>query len=241
MKNNIPRSWLYPDSLATAADVQRQLSKRVSLEDSPELLNIRYIGGVDVSNTLYDPENMIHAAMVVLQARSLIFQEASHLSERSEFEYIPGYLAFREVPALVKAYQALAVRPDLIFVDGHGISHPRGLGIASHLGVVLDCPTIGVAKSILVGKPAGELGSEPGDQAPLFWKDRQIGVVLRTKRRTNPLFISPGHKISMESAVAWVMNTLKGYRLPEPTRQAHLEANRVRRSMTSERAHLPLY
>jgi deoxyribonuclease V len=115
-------------------------------------------------------------------------------------------------------------------VDGHGIAHPRGLGIAAHLGVVLDVPSIGVAKSPLVGRPEVPLGEEVGESAPLVWRGRVLGTLLRTRRRANPLYISVGHRVTLASAVGWVQRCATGYRLPEPTRQAHLAANVARRA-----------
>ena len=114
-------------------------------------------------------------------------------------------------------------------VDGHGISHPRGLGIASHLGVLLDCPSIGVAKSILVGRPDGELGNQVGDSVPLRWKGQTLGLVLRTRPNVQPVYVSVGHRVSLETAVEIVLKCLSRYRLPEPTRQAHQAANLCRR------------
>ena len=116
----------------------------------------------------------------------------------------------------------------MLLVDGHGISHPRRFGIATHLGVLLDIPTIGVAKSILIGKPAAELGQNAGDHVPLIWKEEVIGILFGSKKRANPLIISSGHRVSLESALKIVMNCLKNYRLPEPTRFAHQAANTLR-------------
>src|SRR5262249_35990996 len=133
--------------------------------------------------------------------------------------------------------------PDCLIVDGHGISHPRGLGIASHLGVLLDCPSIGVAKSILVGKPEGELGNQIGDYIPLRWKGQTLGVVLRTKPNVQPVYVSSGHRVSLETAIKVVLNSLSKYRLPEPTRQAHNAANVCRKAHQAEdsqqQLHLP--
>ena len=116
-------------------------------------------------------------------------------------------------------------------VDGHGISHPRRLGIASHIGVLLNIPTIGVAKSVLVGHPAGPLGEAKGDCVPLIWKGEQIGTFLRTKKCCHPVIISAGHRISLGTAVEIVLEYATRYRLPEPTRQAHLAANRCRKEL----------
>lgn len=223
---NIPNDWLYPPSLELAAKIQSKLAENVILTDQFE--PIEYIGGMDVSNSPYDPINMIYATIVILD-KQLSIVETANVSEQQNFPYISGFLGFRETPALIQAWQKLTIKPQLIFVDGHGISHPRGLGIASHVGVLLDRPTIGVAKSILVGKPESELGLKPGDQTPLIWKKHSIGTMLRTKLRCNPLIISPGHKVSMNTAVNLVLQYFRGYRLPEPTRQAHLAANAYRR------------
>jgi len=209
-------------------ELQRELARRVVTEDA--LGEVRRVAGADTSHAAHDSDAVIHGAVVVLDWPGLAVIDSSVASRRPQLPYIPGLLGFRECPALVSAFESLDVPADLIFVDGHGISHPRGLGVASHLGVLLDRPTIGVAKTILVGQPAGPVGPEPGDQAPLVWKGRQIGVALRTKRRCNPMFVSVGHRISLPTAVEWVMRSVRGYRLPEPTRQAHLAANVARRA-----------
>lgn len=216
-------NWLYPKDLAAALEAQKEMAEKVVLQDlfSP----IQSIAGMDVSNTLFDPAQMIFASAVILSYPSLELIETATHSEKQEFPYIPGLLGFREAPALIHAYEKLQIKPDLIFVDGHGISHPRGLGIASHIGVVLDRPTIGVAKSILVGKPESPLPKEVGSTVPLVWKGRQIGLLLRTKKNCSPLIISPGHKIQFKTAAQLVLSCLTKYRLPEPTRQAHLAAN----------------
>jgi len=222
-----PHDWLYPPSLSAAAEVQRELARRVVREDA--LGTVNTLAGVDTSMKWRDMNGPIHAAIVLLDWPSLVLRASAALSAPSPIPYVPGFLGFRECPSLVGAYQQLPAAPDLIFVDGHGISHPRGLGIASHLGVLLDRPSIGVAKSILVGEPAGPLGEEPGDRTPLVWKGETIAMVLRTRRRARPLYISTGHRVSLETAVEWVMQTTRGYRLPEPTRFAHEAANAHRR------------
>ena len=223
----IPDSWLYPPSLTVAADVQRELARRVVREDA--LNPVHLLAGVDTSMKWRDTKGPIHAAVVLIRWPSLERQATAALSAPSPIPYVPGFLGFRECPSLVGAYRQLPAPPDLIFVDGHGISHPRGLGIASHLGVLLDRPSIGVAKSILVGEPLGPLGEEPGDRTPLVWKGQTIGMALRTRRRARPLYVSTGHRISLETAVDWVMQATRGYRLPEPTRLAHEAANDQRR------------
>lgn len=226
----IAREWLYPESISAASETQRLLAQRVVTEDA--FGEVRTVAGADISHNVRDPQAIVYAAMVLLEWPGLAVRDRAGVRTRSDFPYVPGYLGFRECPSLVAAYERLPAVPDLIIVDGHGISHPRGFGIATHLGVLLDRPTIGVAKSILVGAPAGEPGPEPGDHVPLVWRDRTIGAVLRTKRRVNPVYVSIGHRISLPTAIEWVMRMVRGYRLPEPTRQAHLAANLLRRQQT---------
>jgi deoxyribonuclease V len=230
MTTGIPHEWLFPDTLTEAAAIQRELAQRVSVEDDLPPA-IRIVAGTDVSNNLRDPENLIYAAVASLSYPDLKPLEQTCVKAPAAFDYVPGFLAFREVPALVEAYQQLSIKPDLLFVDGHGISHPRRLGIASHLGVILDCPTIGVAKSILVGKPEGTLGNHTGDTIPLVWKGQVIGAVLRTRPNVQPVYVASGHKISLESAILWVTRCLTRYRLPESTRQAHAAANTCRKAL----------
>ena len=155
-------------------------------------------------------------------------------TRRAEFPYVPGLLAFREAPCVLDALERLDALPDLLVVDGHGVSHPRGLGIASHLGVLLNRPSIGVAKSILIGAPEGELGEAPGNWVPLAWRGRVVGAVLRTRARVSPVYVSVGHRVTLEGAVRQVCAMLGRTRLPEPTRQAHLAANALRRSLEAE-------
>lgn len=229
----IPHEWLYPATLADATRIQTELAKRVKTDD--QLNEIKLIGGVDVSNNIRDPKQMIYAACVTLNFNDLSLQNSANSAEQQVFPYIPGFLGFREAPAIIHAIQKLAKKPDLILVDGHGISHPRGLGIASHIGVLLDIPTIGVAKSLLVGKPAGELSDQMGAQVPLIFQGKTIAMLLRSKKRSLPLIVSTGHKVSLNTAVTLVQRCLKNYRLPEPTRFAHLAANQCRKNaLTNE-------
>jgi deoxyribonuclease V len=226
----IPHEWLYPESLAAASKIQLELAQKVITTDqfSPEL---HYIAGMDVSSNWRDPNQIIYATCVVLDAKTLQVVTSASMHMQQKFPYIPGFLGFREAPALVEAFKQLSIKPDLILVDGHGISHPRKLGIATHIGVLLNIPTIGVAKSILVGKPAGPLDLAAGSTTPLIWQEQTLATLLRSKNRCNPLIVAPGHKVSLTTAVALVKSYLRGYRLPEPTRQAHLAANAYRRSV----------
>ena len=177
MDVKIPAKWLYPSSLIEAQCAQREMAKQVILKD--DFPSLDHIGGMDVSNNLYD--TMIYASAVIINKKSLELEEESAIAQTQLFPYIPGFLGFREAPALVAAFKQLKMRPNIILVDGHGISHPRGIGIASHLGVLLDIPTIGVAKSILVGHPEQPLGKTRGSTTALIWKGKQIGMLLRTK------------------------------------------------------------
>jgi len=228
----INSNWLFPQSIAEAKTAQIEMAQKVLLEDVLDR-PLSNIAGIDVSNTPFDPAQMIFGAAVVLSYPTLAIEEVASKQSKQTFPYISGLLGFREAPIVVEAFNQLSIRPDILLVDGQGVCHPRGLGIASHLGVLLDIPTIGVAKSILIGEPAHPLGEEAGSMTPLLWKGKEIAMMVRTKKRCSPLIISAGHKITLTTAVVLVMNCLRGYRLPEPTRQAHLAANACRRKFIS--------
>ena len=182
-----------------------------------------FIAGADVG---FEQEGAVtRAAIAILRYPSLELVEYQVARVATTMPYIPGFLSFRETPALLAAWEQLSQKPDLLFVDGHGISHPRRLGVASHFGLLVDVPTIGVAKKRLCGK-FELLGDEPGALAPLQDKGEQLAWVLRSKARCNPLFVSTGHRVGLDSALMWVERCLKGYRLPEPTRWADAVASR---------------
>ncbi len=162
--------------------------------------------------------------MVVLRYPSLELVEYQVARIATTMPYIPGFLSFREYPALLAAWEQLSQKPDLLFVDGHGISHPRRLGVASHFGLLVDVPTIGVAKKRLCGT-FEPLAAAVGALAPLVDKGEQLAWVWRSKARCNPLFIATGHRVSVDSALAWVQRCMEGYRLPEPTRWADAVAS----------------
>jgi len=208
----------------SAKALQELFRSRVIIED--RIGTISRVAGCDVSCSRFS--SLVHAGIVCLNKQGWKEMTTASASLPTNFPYIPGFLAFREIPCLLAAFERLEVKPDLLFVDGHGICHPRGLGIASHLGVLLDIPTIGVGKSILTGKPAGQLGSFPGDTTDLLWQGKTVGLLLRSKARCRPIIISIGHKISLQTALNLVLDSLKGYRLPEPTRLAHAAANHKR-------------
>jgi deoxyribonuclease V len=176
---------------------------------------------MDISST--DERGMAKGAVVVLRLPELTVVESTVAEERVEFPYVPGFLSFREAPLLLAAWERLSLTPDLVVVDAQGIAHPRRLGLASHLGLFLDVPTIGCAKSVLCGRH-GDLGEDPGASAFLLDKGEVVGAALRTKRGTKPVYVSIGHKVDLEAALHWVLACCHGYRLPEPTRLAHLAA-----------------
>ncbi|TPG51877.1 endonuclease V [Roseomonas nepalensis] len=226
---DVPPDWIHPPDLAAARAAQHAIAARAEAAD--RLAEVpRLVAGVDCAGAARGRPDRIRAMAVLLERGAPSAPVATGLVEGvPAFRYVPGFLGFREIPFILDALAALPARPDLLLVDGHGLSHPRGCGTATHLGVVLDLPTIGVAKSPLVGKPEGELGMEAGSQVPLVWKGRRIATVLRSKRGVNPLFVSAGHRVSPETAVRHVLDWLAGYRLPEPTRLADKLAGEARR------------
>ena len=162
----------------------------------------------------------ICAAILVFTYPDLELIEMQNAVEKVTFPYIPGLLSFREAPVCIKAAEKLKNTPDLFLIDGQGIAHPRKMGLAAHLGLFFDKPTIGCAKSRLIGKYK-EPGKEKGNYCPLTHNDETIGAVLRTRTNVKPLFISPGHKCSLDDAIEFTLACAIKYRLPEPTRQAH--------------------
>jgi deoxyribonuclease V len=168
-----------------------------------------------------DTGNTTRAAVVVLSYPRLELVESAVAQRPTSFPYVPGLLSFRELPALLDAFAKLSAFPDLILCDGQGIAHPRRLGIATHLGLLLDIPSIGVGKTRLWGR-YGKVPEGRGAWTPLRDHDEIIGAVLRTRPGIKPLFISPGHRISLETAIRYVMGCVTRYKLPETTRQAHM-------------------
>src|SRR6266849_5224662 len=204
---------LSPDA---AAALQSQLASRVIRTDQLKS-EVRRVAGVDMA--INEENGMARAAVVLLSYPELEILERHVYEEPIRMEYIPGLLSFRETPCIIGAFAQLKRQPDLVMVDGQGIAHPRRLGIASHLGLWLDLPTIGCAKSILTGSHEA-LSEEAGSWVPLKYRGETIGAAVRTRTRVNPMIISLGHRISLESSIRYVLLCTKGYRLPEPTRQA---------------------
>jgi deoxyribonuclease V len=204
---------------AEAIKIQLTMAGEVSRVGNIE--NPRYIAGVDISVDRWAKTGT--AAVVVLSYPGLAVVETRVVTDRIGFPYVPGLLSFRESPLILAACEKLAVTPDIIMVDGQGIAHPRRVGLASHLGLLLGVSTIGCAKSRLCGRHV-EPGHEAGSYTDLVDRDEVIGAVLRTRSGVSPIFVSIGHRISLPSAIHWVLKCCRGYRLPEPTRLAHQAA-----------------
>ena len=200
---------------ADARARQQEMRSQVVLED--QLGDVRRVAGTDCG--FKDEGRITRAVVAVLSYPELELLEYAVAERPTDFPYIPGLLSFREVPALLEAFGKLKAAPDLLLCDGQGYAHPRRFGIACHLGVALGIPSIGVAKSRLVGRHA-EPARGAGSRTPLTDAGETIGTVLRTKDGVNPLYISCGHRVSLETAVHWVLACCRGYRLPETTRWA---------------------
>ncbi|MFB0556910.1 MAG: deoxyribonuclease V [Dehalococcoidia bacterium] len=206
-------------NLAQARKMQLSLARKIVTKN--EGINPHLVAGVDISSP--DSQGIARGAAVVISYPEFTIVEVKTAESKIAFPYIPGLLSFREAPLILAACEKLCHTPDLVLVDGQGVAHPRRLGLASHLGLFLDMPTIGCAKSILCGRhePVGE---EVGCHAELIDNEGIIGAALRTKIGTKPIYVSVGHKIDLASALYWVTKCCRGYRLPEPTRLAHLAA-----------------
>jgi len=208
-----------------AVSIQQKLKGKLILHDRDFPARIHTIAGADISYS--KRSDLFFAAVVVLTYPAMEIIEETCITERAPFPYIPGLLSFREGPAVLKAFEKLRIVPDIVIFDGQGIAHPRGIGLASHMGLCLDVPAIGCAKKKLVGV-YGEVGHEVGNYADLLLGDHVVGAAVRTKKKVKPVFISPGHKIGMRRALEVVLSCCQGYRLPEPVRKAHLAVNRMR-------------
>ncbi len=217
MKVNRLHGWQV--STAQALEIQARLAAQVSRDS--EVVAPRFIAGVDISAER--GRGMAQGAVVVLQYPALRPVETRVIAGNLDFPYIPGLLSFRESPLTLAACEQLGITPDLVLVDGQGVAHPRRFGLASHLGLCLNLPTIGCAKSLLCGTHKTP-GAEPGSYAEVVDRGEIIGVALRTKLGVKPIYVSIGHKVDLKTAIYWVMKCCRGYRLPEPTRLAHLAA-----------------
>lgn len=181
----------------------------------------RFIAGVDIS--VKRELGIATGAVVVLKYPELELVETKIVNGELDFPYVPGLLSFRESPLTLAACERLTITPDLILVDGQGIAHPRRMGLASHLGLFLDIPTVGCAKSLLCGSYEAP-GTEPGSYTEVVDSGEVIAAALRTRQGVKPVYVSIGHKVDLQTAIQWVLNCCRGYRLPEPTRLAHLAA-----------------
>ncbi len=230
-------------SYKAAAEIQVNLEKCILLKKPAKKINL--IAGADVS---YLPEKrgklsasnmskvgqqktyVFFASVIVFELHTMQKIEAVTASGRVDFPYIPGLLSFRESPILLKAITKIKSEPDVIILDAQGIAHPRGIGLASHIGLLLDKPSIGCAKTRLIGE-YDEVGEKVGNYTLLKTKEKTIGAVLRTRKNVKPVFISPGHKIDLGTSIDLVLKSCRGYRLPEPIRQAH---NLVKKTATGK-------
>ncbi len=216
-----PWSVSYQEAVGIQAKL-RDLLILDGLNSRPQI-----IAGADVAYS--KQTNLVYAVVVVFELDGMkILEKASATSEAS-FPYIPGLLSFREAPVLLKAFGQLKTEPEVILFDGQGIAHPRGLGLASHVGLLLDKPSVGCAKDLLVGKH-GQVGITQGAHSYIYYKGRCVGAALRTRRRVKPVFVSPGYKINLDDAIRVVLSSCRGYRLPEPLRQAHNLVTQLRSS-----------
>jgi deoxyribonuclease V len=232
MKTKLPTRW----DVSPREAVRLQLTWRERVETQDRYGPLRCVAGADLA---FDPAtNLAFAGVIVYRLPGLEEVERRMARRKLRFPYVPGLLSFRESPVLLAAFARLRVSPDVILIDGHGMAHPRRFGIACHLGLLLDRPTIGCAKSILVGE-AEELDDQAGSTAALVDKGEQVGVVLRTRDRVRPIYVTIGHRVSLESAVRIVAQCLDGFRIPKPTREADHWVRDLRRAYQKSSAISP--
>lgn len=213
------------DTLTVTAATQIQNGLRDDIIIQARNFPVNVIAGADISFNKFS--TTVYAGIILLRFPELLPIGYSLVKKEVLFPYVPGYLAFREVPALMAAWENLPVKPDLLVVDGHGIAHPRRMGIAAHFGVLANTPTVGCAKKVLCGKYE-EPGSAKGSNTPLVFKDEVVGAALRTKNAVKPVFVSPGYLMNVPDTVDVITQCIGRYRIPEPTRLAHAIVNRFR-------------
>ncbi len=208
-----------------AINLQEQLAKQVILIDNlPE--SPRFIAGVDVAYEKHGG-NRVFAGVVIVDVNTMKTVETSSFIGQTSFPYISGLFAFRELPSILEAYQSISIQPDLIICDGQGIAHPRRMGLASHLGLLLDKPTIGCGKTCLIGEYT-TLQEVRGSVSPLRIEGEQIGSAVRTQSGIKPVYVSSGHRISLNTSVDWILKTACKFRQPEPIRQVNEFVNKLR-------------
>ena len=216
-------------SYQEARDIQLRLQRRLSF--TLQKTDFRYVAGTDVA---FDAaSNCALAVVVVLDASTGLVCDEAGAECPAEFPYIPGLLSFREAPAVLAAWDRLSIPPELLMVDGQGLAHPRRFGLACHLGLWLKIPAIGCAKSRLIGAYQ-EPKARRGSWSALYDGEEIIGAVLRTRDGVRPVFISPGHQLTLESCIDLSLRWARGFRLPEPTRQAHLRVTARRKLLTKK-------
>ncbi len=215
MQLNLVHDHAWDVSPDEAKQIQERLAPAVTETSHPG--KVETVAGIDVSIR----DDVAQAAIAVLALPDLeVVDQVIHRCD-VPFPYVPGLLSFRETPPVLPALEQLSVTPDVMMTDSHGLAHPRRFGFACHLGVLLDHPTLGVAKSILVGEPGGPLDSEKGSRVPLVDDGETVGAVLRTRTDVNPVYVSVGHRLTLEDAVSLTLDCSPRYKIPEPTRQAH--------------------
>ncbi len=213
--------------------IQEEIASKAVIKDELNLKELKLIAGADQA-FFYESKSengikkeKIISAVVLLEYPSMKFIDYAYSVMPVDFPYIPGLLSFREAPAIINAFHTLKTKPDLLVIDGGGINHPRFAGLATHVGVSLDVATIGVAKSLLCG--TGEVPSEEGEARIITYRNRAVGYYLKSKKDCKPIIIAPGHKISLETSLKLIKTCIQKHKLPEPTRIAHLCANKIKR------------
>lgn len=211
-----------------AIKIQKEFREKLTLEFPA--VNVKKIAGVDVSFK----DNFSFAIVVILSFSTLEVLEVKFFKRKIDYPYIPGLLSFREGPVFLNAWEKIKMEPDIVFFDGQGIAHPRGFGLAAHMGLFIEKPTIGVAKSKLYGVYE-EPPQESGKYTYLYTKNNQkIGAVVRTVANRNPIFVSPGHLMDIENAVEMTLKCVRNHRIPEPTRLAHIYSQKVKKGELKE-------
>jgi len=213
------------DNLSLTAATALQNEMRHSLSLHTQINNSTTIAGGDISHN--KDTDVIYAGIIVLSYPQMVVQSYSLVVASTKFPYVPGFLGFREVPALLQAWEQLPVKPGIMILDGQGITHPRRMGIASHFGLLANCPAIGCAKSMLFGNYP-PLPPDKFSSSPITNNNELLGYALRTKDSVSPVYVSPGHKVSVADSLEIMKNCVQKHRIPEPTRQAHNYVNLLR-------------
>lgn len=219
--------WPKHLTIPEARELQNQLRLKVRITHLKR--EPLYVAGVDAAFS----DDAVFAAACLYLLPALAPLEKKTAVQKLSFPYVPGFLSFREGPAIIAALAKLTKKPDLVLVDGQGIAHPRGLGIASHIGVLLGIPTVGCAKSRLIGEYS-EPGNRKGSQSPLLFEGKIVGAVLRTRDNTRPLYISPGHRIDLAAAIHFTLACTGRYRIPEPIRCADILSKKIKNLKSSD-------